>query len=102
MVDRPRIRVLGSIEVDGGASGTAFGPRLRTTLARLVVDRGRPVSEGALLEAVWAGDEVLPTNPGATLATYASRLRSLLGAGAIERYPSGFALAVEAVDLDAA
>ncbi len=50
-----QIAILGALEVrdDAGAPVEVAGPRLRTLLARLAVDRGRPVPVGALVEAVW-------------------------------------------------
>jgi DNA-binding SARP family transcriptional activator len=51
-----QIALLGPLEVcdDAGVRVALPGVRLRTLLARLALDAGRPVSSAALIDAVWA------------------------------------------------
>ncbi|HEX4690439.1 MAG TPA: BTAD domain-containing putative transcriptional regulator [Solirubrobacteraceae bacterium] len=95
-----RVGILGTlaIERDGDAVEVAGG-RLRALLARLALDAGRPVTSGALAEAVW--EEVPPGDEQHALQSLVSRLRRSLGdGGAIAPAPAGYRLAVapDAVD----
>lgn len=66
------------------------GHRQRALLAALAVS-GRPVSVSSLVDAVW--DEEPPERARATLQTYVSRLRRLLGRDTIHHGPAGYSLA---------
>lgn len=66
------------------------GHRQRALLAALAVS-GRPVSVSSLVDAVWGEDP--PAQARATLQTYVSRLRRVLGRDAIHHGPAGYALA---------
>ena len=76
---RVQVAILGPLEVrdDGGAPVVISGARLRDLIARLALAGGRPVSTGALAEAVW-GDEP-PADLANALQTLVSRARRALG-----------------------
>jgi predicted ATPase/DNA-binding SARP family transcriptional activator len=85
------VRILGPLEVDGAAVG---GGRLRALLARLALDAGRPVTAGALVDAVWDTD--LPADQTHSLQSLVSRLRRALGeAEAVAQVPGGYVLQAE-------
>jgi predicted ATPase/DNA-binding SARP family transcriptional activator len=89
------VRILGSIAVDGVEVG---GGRLRALLARLALDAGRPVSAGALVDAVWDTD--LPADQAHSLQSLVSRLRRALGdRELVAQAPGGYTLRAE-VDAD--
>jgi predicted ATPase/DNA-binding SARP family transcriptional activator len=73
------------------------GPKPRTVLARLLLDHGRTVSAGALVEDVWDGRA--PATAGKTLQKYVSELRTALGDDVIRTRGRGYA--VEAGEVDA-
>ena len=71
-------RVLGPVEVLSDGSPCALGgPKQRTVIAVLVAAAGRPVSVDSLLQALY-GDDASPSSR-ATLHTYVSNLRNVLG-----------------------
>ncbi|MGN6608569.1 MAG: BTAD domain-containing putative transcriptional regulator, partial [Jatrophihabitans sp.] len=93
-----QLAILGPLEVRD-ASGRVVpiaGGRLRRLVARLALDAGRPVSVGALVEAVW-GDEP-PAEPVNAVQTLVSRARRALGADAITATAAGYRLAVGSTD----
>jgi predicted ATPase/DNA-binding SARP family transcriptional activator len=96
-----RVGILGTlaIERDGRAVEVA-GDRLRVLVARLALDAGRPVSAGALADAVW--EDAPPADEQHALQSLVSRLRRSLGdGGAIAPAPAGYRLAVEPDAIDA-
>ncbi|WP_375478869.1 BTAD domain-containing putative transcriptional regulator [uncultured Jatrophihabitans sp.] len=98
-----QIAVLGPLEVlaETGAPIEVSGARVRTLLARLVVDAGRPVSVSALIDAVWGAHP--PAEGANALQTLVSRLRRALGDPAlITQSQAGYRLAAERSDVDAA
>ncbi|MCZ7528718.1 MAG: AAA family ATPase [Acidimicrobiia bacterium] len=76
-----RFGVLGPLEVTRGDGEPVDvgGRQPRVLLAALVAASGRPVTAGALVEAIW-GDEP-PASATGTLQSYVSRLRRALDAG---------------------
>ena len=99
-------RVLGPLEVwCRGNLVPVGGPRLRTVLARLLVDVGRTVSVSAMVEALWREDP--PEDAHRTVRTYVSRLRASLeraegGSGSVlVTRPPGYLLRVQADQIDA-
>jgi DNA-binding SARP family transcriptional activator len=68
-----RIALLGPLEVRDAAGNPVEigGARVRTLLARLALDPGRPVSSAALADAVWADDP--PAGERSALSSYARR-----------------------------
>jgi len=72
-----------AVEVDGERrEGRLRGRHGRMLLVYLVLNRGRAVSRSELVEALWG--ENLPGDPSASLRAHLSRLRSMLGVGAVE------------------
>lgn len=74
------------------------GPRQRLVLATLVSREGRAVTTDELVSAVWGDDP--PESAGATLQSYASRLRSLLGADSVIGGQGTYALLLARDDVD--
>ena len=96
---RVQFGVLGAIEVRrDGESLSLGGPKQRALLAFLLLHANQPVSRDRLLEALWG--EHPPARGDATLDTYLSRLRKLLGVDRLMRTSSGYALRVEPEELD--
>jgi predicted ATPase/DNA-binding SARP family transcriptional activator len=88
---RLQVLVLGPLEVRlDGEPLPIGGRRQRLVLAALLCDRHRPVTADRLVQAVW-GDEA-PPSAVASLHSYLSRLRRLLGGALIERDASGYRL----------
>lgn len=85
-----RFQVLGLVGAWAGDTQIDVrGSKMRTFLAALLLARGRVVSDSRLMQMLW--DEDLPSTTQAQIQTYASRLRSLLGAEArIMRQPPGY------------
>lgn len=105
------IAVLGPLEVTvAGRPVAVGGPRLRTVLARLLVDAGTPVSLAALVRELW-GDHP-PQDAERTARTYVSRLRAALPpadpstgpapGGWVLTRPPGYQLQVALASIDAA
>ncbi len=89
------VRLLGPVEVERDGRAVAIGGgRLRALLARLALDAGRPVTAGALVDAVW--DTELPADQTHSLQSLVSRLRRALGdAELVAQVPGGYALAAD-------
>src|SRR5262245_18611890 len=96
---RIRINVLGSWEVRSGSANVPVPPgHLRSLLSSLALAPDQPVRMDVLAEQVWG--EHHPMNIRATLSTYATRLRKLLGAEAITSCRGGgYSLAVDEGDV---
>ena len=96
-----QIAILGPLVVRNGATPVdVAGSRLRRLLIRLALDAGRPVSAGALIDAVW--DATPPSDEANALQSLISRLRRALGgAEYIVQSATGYRLAVAPDDLDA-
>jgi len=76
------------------------GPRPRAVLALLVLEAGRVVPSGRLVEEVWRGSP--PPGAAKTLRSYVSRLRALLGPdAALAARAGGYLLSVAAGTVDA-
>ena len=95
-----RFRVLGAVEVvDPDRGVVAVGsPTQRRILAVLLARIGEAVPLDTLAEAIWGDD--LPTTAVATLRTYVSRLRAVLGDTLVSR-GAGYALVAASGDVDA-
>ena len=94
--------ILGPVQAvrDGRALGLG-GPRRRAVLALLLVAGGRVVPADRLAEELWGGCP--PPGAAGTLRAHVSRLRTLLGPDAVlVAQGGGYALAVDAAQLDAA
>ncbi|MBE2318636.1 winged helix-turn-helix domain-containing protein [Solirubrobacter sp. CPCC 204708] len=87
-----RVGLLGPLEIEHEGEAVAVGGgRLRALLARLALDAGRPVTTGALVEAVW--EDELPADHVHALQSLVSRLRRALGdAALVAPAPGGYRL----------
>jgi DNA-binding SARP family transcriptional activator/ABC-type glycerol-3-phosphate transport system substrate-binding protein len=94
------IRVLGPLGVfESGRQLPLGGRRQRSVLAGLVVHVGETVSTETLIDLVWG--ESPPPSARKSLQTYISRLRHVLGDGAIGGTPEGYVLRAGPDGLDA-
>jgi WD40 repeat protein/DNA-binding SARP family transcriptional activator len=100
-VPRPaRFRVLGPLEVSGDEGTLPLaGPKQRTALALLILNANRVIPAERMIDALW-GEEP-PDAARGTLQTYISRLRSVLGADAIEGRGPGYLLRADPDEVDA-
>jgi len=94
--------VLGAVEaqLDGRPADLGHA-RQRSVLAVLLVDPGRPVTAGQLIDRVW-GDKA-PQRADNALYSYLSRLRRVLAGEAgvgIERRPGGYLLTADPQTVD--
>ncbi len=93
-------RALGPLEVvgDDGRPVAIGGTKPRALLARLLIERGRPVGIERLADDLWAMSP--PSSAAATLHAYVSRLRRVLPQGALVTEGSGYALRTEPGEVD--
>ena len=93
-----RIGILGALQIErDGAPVELSGGRLRALVARLALAGGKPVTVGALVDAVW--DDELPSDQQHALQSLISRARRALGdADAIAPAPGGYRLTADGVD----
>ena len=95
----PRFGVLGPLlVVDRDRALAVGGPRQRTLLAVLLLERGRAVSRSRLIDELW-GDDPPPTAVN-TLQVHVAALRRALG-GHIRTVPAGYALDAGGEQVDA-
>ena len=92
------VRVLGDFSIDGIDTRAVADRKARQLLRWLAMARGRPVTAGALTDAVWG--DAPPARPADQLAVLASRLRRALGRDAIEHGDGGYRLRYGWLDLD--
>jgi predicted ATPase/DNA-binding SARP family transcriptional activator len=95
------VRLLGPVQViRAGREVGLGGPRPRAVLALLVLEAGRAVPAGRLVEEVWRSSP--PPGAAKTLRSYVSRLRTLLGPDAtLAASGGGYVLGLEAGMVDA-
>jgi DNA-binding SARP family transcriptional activator len=94
------IRVLGPVDVQTADGIRTIGSRNeRALLAGLVLAAGRSVPIPLLRDAVWG--ERTPASADASIHTYVSRLRHLVGHDTIERTDHSYRLAVGRDEVDA-
>src|SRR5947209_11537050 len=92
-------RLLGPVQLlRGGDPVPVGGGRALTLLAGLLLSANRVVSGERLADIVW-GDRQ-PARPRSALHSAISRLRRIVGAGALEGVPTGYRLNVAADGLD--
>jgi SARP family transcriptional regulator, regulator of embCAB operon len=91
--------VLGPLQICVNGAPIALGtPKQRAVLAMLLINRNRPVGTDALIEAAW--EQFPPPDPRASLHSYVSNLRKLLGGIGVDSRtslvsaPPGYRLAV--------
>lgn len=94
--------VLGPLTVRRAGVPLELGtPKGRLLLAVLLSRPGRPVSDDALVEAVWGGEQ--PKSAAKNVQTYVHRLRHRLGdPGRIAREGRGYVLRADRTEVDAA
>ena len=92
------LRVLGPVEARiAGDPVSLGGGRPRTVVAALALG-GEVISAGRLIEEVWRSNP--PPSATATLQSYLSRLRRILGPERLVRHAGGYALAIgDALDV---
>jgi SARP family transcriptional regulator, regulator of embCAB operon len=98
-------RVLGPLQMIAEHGPVPLGaPKQRAVLAMLVLNRNRPVSVDALINAVW--DEVPVPAARTSIHSYVSRLRGLIGAAGLDgnqvlaSAPPGYQLSVDDANCD--
>ncbi|MDX6242510.1 MAG: hypothetical protein QOE76_233 [Frankiales bacterium] len=94
-----RVRVLGGLAVEGVEQADLGSRKQRRLLARLAVAQGSVTSQDELTDDLWA--DAAPASPRDQLAVLVSRLRAVLGGGAVVRRGAGYALVADWSDLDA-
>ena len=95
-----RLRVLGPLQLcdEKGRTVALRSPNQAVVLAVLVAHRGSVVSASTLIDALWGDDP--PASAMATLRTYVSRLRGVVGP-AIATRGDGWMFDVDVVPVDA-
>jgi predicted ATPase/DNA-binding SARP family transcriptional activator len=94
MMGGVRITTLGPLAVDGRP---VRGERLASVIRELVDARGRAVSTGALVDAVWQGDP--PDDAVGAVQAIVSRVRRL--GLVVDAVPGGYRVPADRVDVDA-
>src|SRR3954447_26162733 len=93
------VRLLGSVDILRDQHSVPLGgSRQRRLLALLASDCGRPVSVDRIIDELWIGAP--PPNAEATLRTYMSRLRRVLGADVVVAKGHGYVLEIESESVD--
>ena len=90
------IRLLGTVEVAGAA--VVRTELLRTLLALLALDPGRPVPTSTLIDEIYG--EALPKDPRAALHVQVTRLRKVVAPARVASTGGGYALEVPRADVD--
>jgi SARP family transcriptional regulator, regulator of embCAB operon len=100
-----RFGVLGPLSMTANGTAVPLGaPKQRAVLAMLLINRNRPVSVDALIDAVWEQDPVPAART--SIQSYVSTLRRLLRSAADDPYavlasaPPGYQLSVADADCD--
>ena len=94
-----RVRLLGTLEIEGCDPKVLGRRQVRTLLKLLALARGRPVAVDRLVDCLW-GDHP-PSRPASQVSVLASRLRRVVGSDRVQRSDAGYALELDWLDLDA-
>jgi DNA-binding SARP family transcriptional activator len=93
-------RILGPLELlDQGRVVAVAEGRERTLLLLLLLQRPRPVSVDAIVDALWPEDP--PASAAKVTQNYVLRLRKTLGHDAVTTVSGGYALRVDDSTIDA-
>src|SRR6266540_6611303 len=96
---RMDFRILGPLEVrDGDREVRLRAGKERALLALLLVNANRTLSIDRIVDELWGED--VPETAQKMVQIYVSRLRKVLPAGALHTRPPGYALVLEADQLD--
>ena len=100
MSAQPRVAVLGPVTVEDptGVPTVVPGALARAFLTALVLARGHAVATGTLIDELWGATP--PKGARAALQTLVSRLRRSTADGLVVSTSTGYALAVQADDVD--
>ncbi|MFH9197117.1 AfsR/SARP family transcriptional regulator [Streptomyces anulatus] len=94
-----RFTVLGPVRAWRGPELLSSGsPQQRALLAALLLREGRTATAGELIDAFWGEDP--PSQALATIRTYASRLRKILGQDTLVSESGGYAIRTDRAALD--
>lgn len=97
--DALRFTVLGPVRAWRGPELLSSGsPQQRALLAALLLREGRTATAGELIDAFWGEDP--PSQALATIRTYASRLRKILGQDTLVSESGGYAIRTDRSALD--
>lgn len=91
-----RIRLLGKVEVVG--ADPVRSELLRTLLALLALDPGRPIPTSTLIDEIYDG--ALPQDPRAALQIQVTRLRKVVAPARVASTGGGYALEVPREEVD--
>jgi len=81
--ERLGLGLLGPLEMSIDGALVPLGtPKQRGVLAMLVINRNRPVGAESLITGIWDGDP--PSGAKASLYSYVSNLRQLLGGAGLD------------------
>lgn len=92
------IRLLGAVEVVG--SPPVGSTVLRTLLAQLALEPGRPVTSATLIDELYG--EAMPKNPSAALQVQVTRLRKWVAPAVVASTGGGYVLHVGRAEVDLA
>ncbi|MFE6913806.1 AfsR/SARP family transcriptional regulator [Streptomyces rubiginosohelvolus] len=97
--DALRFTVLGPVRAWRGSQLLSSGsPQQRALLTALLLREGRTATAGELIDAFWGEDP--PSQALATIRTYASRLRKILGQDTLVSESGGYAIRIDRGALD--